>query len=114
MASADLSGRVLPRADTADLRLMLCSSFALACTTVLVRGRRAQTPISCIRSLFSALVASSIRGPGCETQASDQLADVNQGIVFRLLSLSGAYLCAIEEEASVTLRYLQTLPLQLT
>jgi hypothetical protein len=44
-------------------------------------------------------------------QASDQLADVDQGIVFRLLSLSEAYLCAIEEEASITLRYLQTLPL---
>jgi hypothetical protein len=42
---------------------------------------------------------------------SDQLADVNQGIVFRLLSLLEAYLCAIEEEAPVTLRSLQTLPL---
>jgi hypothetical protein len=56
------------------------------------------------------VVASSVRGPVAR-QASDQLADADQGIVFRLLSLSEAYLCAIEEESSGALRYLQTLPL---
>jgi predicted transglutaminase-like cysteine proteinase len=91
-ASADLFGRALPPADIADLPMMSRSSFALACTTVLVRGR------------------SSVRGPVAR-QASDQLADAHQGIVFRLLSFSEAYLCAIEEESSGALRYLQTLPL---
>ncbi len=56
------------------------------------------------------MVASSVRGPVAR-QASDQLADANQGIVFLLLSLSEAYICSIEEESPVTLRYLQTPPL---
>jgi hypothetical protein len=101
MASADLFGRVLPRADTADLRLMLCSSFALA----------NQTPNPLHQE--SILRCGRILDPRSELRrrASDQLADADQGIVFLLLSLLEAYLCAIEEEASVTLRYLQTLPL---
>jgi hypothetical protein len=56
------------------------------------------------------VVTSSTRGPGCEA-ASDQLADADQGLVFRPLSLSEAYLGAIEKEAFVTLRYSLTLPL---
>jgi hypothetical protein len=106
MASADLLGRVLPQADTADLRLMLCSSFALACTTVLVRGATGVKHQSLLSGVCSPLWSHPRSEVRVARQASDQLVDVNQGIVFRLLSLSEAYLCAIEEEASVTLRYL--------
>ena len=110
MASADLLGRALPRADTADLGLMLCSSFPLACTTVLVRGRRASNTNPLHREIYSPLWSHPRSEVGVARKDSDQLADVNQRIVFRLLSLSEAYLCAIEEEASITLRYSQTLP----
>jgi hypothetical protein len=111
MASADLFGRVRPPADTADLRMMLCSSFALACTTVLVRKRRASNTKSLVSGVYSPLWSHPRSEVLVARQASDQLADADQGIVFLLLSLLEAYLCAIEEEASVTLRYLQTLPL---
>ncbi len=66
MASADLFGRALPPADIADLPMMLRSSFALACTTVLVRGDGHQTLNPCIRSHI--LRCGRILGPrsGCE------------------------------------------------
>ena len=112
MASADLFGQVLPPADTADLRMMLCSSFASACTTVLVReGDGHQTTKSLVSGLYSPLWPHPRSEVRVARRVSDQLADADQGIVFRHLSLSEAYLRAIEEEALVTLRYLQTLPL---
>lgn len=112
MASADLFGRVPSPADTADLRMMLGSSFALACTTVLVRRRRASNTKSLVSGLYSPLWSHPRSEVRVARRASDhQLADADQGIAFLHLSLSEAYLCTIEEEASVTLRYLQTLPL---
>ena len=57
MASADLFGGVLPPTDTADLRMMLCWSFALACTTCLSEGDGHQT----LNPLYQASILRSGR-----------------------------------------------------
>lgn len=93
--------------------MMLRASFALACTTVRVRGRPASAtkpPASGAYAPLSSHPRSEVR---VARQAWHQPADADQGIVFRVLSLSQAYLGAIEQEAAVPLGYLQTLPLYL-
>ena len=97
--------------DPTDLRMMLCSSFALACPTVPVRGRRVSNTKSLVSGVYSSLWSHPLSEPRVAKQTSDQVADADQGIVFRLIWLSEAYLCAIEDEALVTLRYWQKLPL---